>query len=62
VAEPFTPHVVSGQAPQLLMDKRQQRVERVRFAPVPCQEQRRRGRERLGNGSILTCAWRILFP
>ena len=31
----FTLHVMGGQAAQLLVDDRQQRVECVRFAPVP---------------------------
>jgi hypothetical protein len=38
VADPFTLHVMTGQAAQLLMDQRQQRVKRVGFAPVPSQE------------------------
>ena len=37
-------HVMPGQPPQLLIDKRQQRVERTRFASIPGQEQRRRVR------------------
>jgi hypothetical protein len=53
VADPFPLHVMTGQPAQLLMDKRQERVERVGFASVPGQEQRRRGRAWLANGSIL---------
>ena len=44
---------MAGEAAELFMDKRQQRIERVWFAPVPGEEQRRRGRAWLGNGPIL---------
>ena len=50
---PLTLHVSRGDVAQLCVDQRQQRVERVGFAPVPGQEQRRRIRTWLRDGSIL---------
>ena len=43
-------HVASGDASQLLVDERQQGVEGIGFAPIPGQQQRRRGAEWLIDG------------
>ena len=53
MAAPLTLHVARGNAAQLRVDERQQRVERVGLAPVPGQEQRRRVRTCFENSSIL---------
>src|SRR5206468_11193692 len=54
VTAPLMEQVTRGKAAQLVVDERQQRVERVRFTPVPGQEQRRRVRTWLGNALILS--------
>jgi hypothetical protein len=43
-------HVAGGETSQFLVDERQQGVEGIGFAPIPGQQQRRRGAERLGDG------------
>jgi hypothetical protein len=47
-------HVTGGQAAQLLVDQRQQRIEGIGFATVPGEQQRRRARLRFGNGAMVS--------
>ena len=53
VTAPLTPNVTRGQPAQLLVDERQERLERAGVALIPGEEQRRRAGTWLGNGSIL---------
>ena len=61
VPDPLTLHVARRQTAQLLVHERQQRVERIGFAPVPGEEQRRRVRRWLENARFYALLGRCTF-